>query len=464
MPKDLRSHLNILGRSLLTVDTEVDLDYVSAFINLAKCPVLFRRIKGYPDWSVCDLFFLRREHQATVLGVSRDQLLPWLAQRLSSAPRPPGRVAAGPVKEIVIKADQVDLTALPGFQHGERDPGRTLMTMAVCRDPESGRDNFSWTRMTPLDRRRAAFFIGSSPDMRAILARYERAAEPMPLAFVMGTHPAYEIMASYSVPTHLERFGELDLVHALLGEPVEVVPCETIPLDVPAHAEIVIEGFVLPGERVDEGPGPSQALYYVPGSSRQPVFQATAVTMRDKPILRQVDTLIYTDHQTLIALPHEAILYERIREMGVKVHDVQYIPWGGTLTCVIKVTPEFDGQINDVLLFVLGSRWPNAKLVIAVDDDIDIESPEDLHWCLATRVDPARDLTIINRSRGHPIDPTARPVEGAPRARVVGKWAIDATKPPLSRPDERARFDRALPRHWGDAGLLKMFQAAIGKY
>ena len=459
MRKDLRSHLNVLGNSLLTVDSEVDLAYVSALINLAKSPVLFRSIRGYPGWSICDLFFFRREHQATVLGVSKQEVLPWLAAKLASAPQPASRVPSGPVKEIVIKGGPVDMTALPGFQHGHRDPGRTLMMMAICRDPLTGRCNMSWTRVTPLERQRATFFIGSAPDMRAIWGRYEEKSEPMPLAFVMGTHPAYEIMGSYSVPNHLERFGELDMVPALLGEPVEVVPCETIPLEVPAHAEVVIEGLVIPGERVDEGPGPSQALYY-PEVTRQPVFKATAITMRERPILRQVNTLIYTDHQSLIALPHEAILYERIREMGVKVHDVQFIPWGGTLTCVVKVTPEFDGQVKDVLLFVLGSRWPNAKLAIAVDDDIDIESPEDLHWCLATRVDPARDVTIIDDSRGHPIDPVARPVEGAPRARVVGKWAIDATKPALNRPAERARFERAVPEHWGEAGLSKTLENA----
>jgi 2,5-furandicarboxylate decarboxylase 1 len=459
MPRDLRSHLKALGQSLLTVDSEVELAHVSTLINLAKSPVLFRRIRGYPDWSICDLFFFRREYQAAVLGVAPQEVLPWLAGKLSAPPQPASRVATGPVKELVIKGDSVDLTAVPGFQHGHRDPGRTLMTMAICRDPLTGRCNMSWTRMTPLERQRATFFIGSAPDMRAIWGRHEENSQHMPLAFVMGTHPSYEIMASYSVPNHLERFGELDLVASLLGEPVEIVPCETIPLEVPAHAELVIEGLVIPGERVDEGPGPSQALYY-PEVTRQPVFKATAITMRAQPILRQVNTLIYTDHQSLIGLPHEAILYERIREMGVRVHDVQFIPWGGTLTCVVKLTPEYDAQVKDVLLFVLGSRWPNAKLAIAVDDDIDVESPEDLHWCLATRVDPARDITIINDSRGHPIDPVARPVEGAPRARVVGKWAIDATKPPLNRPTERARFDRAVPEHWGEPGLSDILKSA----
>jgi 2,5-furandicarboxylate decarboxylase 1 len=453
MPKDLRSHLDALGSALVTVHGEVDLQQVSALINRVRSPVLFRNLRGYGGWSLCDLLFARRADQAVVLGCARRDVLPLLAEKLSAAPQVPRRVGSAPVKEALVKGERIDLTALPGFQHGSRDPGRTLMTMAVCRDPATGRSNFSWTRMTPLDRARATFFIGSSPDMRAIAARYEQSGEPMPLAFVMGTHPAYEIMASYSVPGHLERFGELDLVHALIGEPVDVVACETLPLDVPAHAEVVIEGFVAPGERVDEGPGPSQALYYVPGVSRQPVFRATAITLRRNPILRQVNTLIYTDHQTLLALPHEALLYEKMRAMGALVHDVQYIPWGGTLTCVVKLTPQTDGEASALLRMVLESRWPNAKLAIAVDDDIDLESPEDLHWCLATRVDPARDVTIIERAPGHPIDPTAQPVAGDPRGRVTGKWAIDATKPPLSRSAERARFERALPPHWSDPDI-----------
>ena len=453
MPKDLRSHLDALGSALLTVDDEVDLNHVSALINRARSPVIFRNLRGFAGWSLCDLLFARRRDQAAVLGCAVTEVLPHLAQKLSAAPQTPRRMASGPVKEVVIKGEDIDLRTLPGFQHGSRDPGRTLMTMAVCRDPATGRSNFSWTRMTPLDRRRATFFIGSSPDMRAIAGRYEDQGEPMPLAFVMGTHPAYEIMASYSVPGHLERFGELDLVHALIGEPVEVVACETLPLEVPAHAEVVIEGFVTSGERVDEGPGPSQALYYVPGVSRQPVFRASAMTLRRNPILRQVNTLIYTDHQTLLALPHEALLYEKMRGTGAEVHDVQYIPWGGTLTCVIKLTPRADGEASALLRMALESRWPNAKLAIAVDDDIDLESAEDLHWCLATRVDPTRDLTVIERAPGHPIDPTAQPLAGDPRARVTGKWAIDATKPPLSRPLERAKFERALPPHWCDAEL-----------
>jgi 2,5-furandicarboxylate decarboxylase 1 len=447
---DLREYLIALSDGLLRIRKPVPLDAVSALINQAQQPVLFESIDGYPRWSICDLLFRDRKCQARVLGTSRDNVLSELASRLRQPPRPPVLVDTSPVKENVLLSGVLDLRTIPGFQHGSEDMGRVIIAMTICRDPDTGRQNLAWTRMTPLSERRATYFIGSSPHMRSILAKHEKLRERMPMAFVVGTHPAYEIMASYSVTTHLDSFGELEMVPSLLGSDVELVRCESVPLHVPAWAELVIEGHVLAnGERIDEGPGPSQALYYMPGISQQPIFEATAITHRDDPVLRQIDTLMFTDHQPLISLPHEALVFDRIRELGVAVHDVLFIPWGGTMTCVVRMTPEYDGQAMDTLITVLGTRFPNVKLAIAVDDDVDVESAEDLHWCLSTRVEPSRDIHIVPGVRGHPIDPGARAVEGEPRRRVADKWAIDATKPPMSRPAARHSYRKTLPLGWG---------------
>ncbi|MBM3486209.1 MAG: UbiD family decarboxylase [Alphaproteobacteria bacterium] len=433
---------------VLRLTRAVELADVSALIVEARRPVLFERIAGHPGWVICDLLFRDRRAQARVLGTTPDRVLPELARRLALPPRAPVMVDDGPVKSVRIAREAVDLRAIPAFRHGEKDPGPSLIAMMIIRDPETGRDNLSFTRIAAIDAHRATVLIGSSPHMRAILARHEAAGRPMPVALVIGTHPAYEIMASYSVPTHLEAFGELDMVANLLDAPVALVACDTIPLAVPAEAELVIEGEVRPSERAPDGPGSSQFLYYHPGAAEQPVFTATAITRRTSPVLRQHDTLLYTDHQTLIALPHEAILWQRLREHAFPLHDVQYVPWGGTLVCVVKMTPEYDGQVRDVLLMVLGQRWPNAKMALAVDDDIDIEELAELFWLISTRVDPARDVHIVPDTRGHPADPGARPLAEAPRRAITGKWLIDATKPPLSRAADRARFERALPpRH-----------------
>ena len=295
--------------------------------------------------------------------------------------------------------------------------------------------------------------IASSPHQRAIYGMWEARGEPMPMACVVGTHPAYEIMASYSVPDHLAKFGELELVGNLIGEEVETVSCDTIPLDVPAHAELVIEGHVLPHERRDDGPGPSQALYYIPGVTQQPVFEATALTMREDPILRQHNTLMFSDHQPLISLPHEALLLARLRGMGHDVQEVIYVPWGGTLTCVVRMTPKTDGEVRSVLTAVLGERWPNAKWAIAIDDDVDATSAEDLVWSLSTRVDAAADMFVIPDARGHPIDPGVRQTGDNPRDVVFAKWGVDATKPPLQHAERRARFERTLPPRRGEVNL-----------
>jgi len=453
MANDIRSYMDDAGDALLRVPKPVARDDLSALIVQANRPVLFEEITDFPGWKVADLLFRDRHAQSLVLGTEPEEVLPEIAKRIAMPPRPPRTVNTGPVKDRILKGDAVDLGALPAFQHGEHDPGPGLIVMNICRAPDDGPINFSFTRLGMVDARRATYLIGSSPHMRSILAAWEARDEPMPMACVVGTHPAYEIMASYSVPDHLERFGELELVGNLLDETIEMVPCETVPLEVPAHAELVIEGWVEPHTRMADGPGPSQALYYLPGVTQQPVFEASAITMREDPILRQHNTLMFSDHQPLLSLPHEALLFERLRAMRIDAHEVFYVPWGGTLACVVKMTPQSDGEVRNVLMTVLGERWPNAKLAVAIDDDVDIGSAEDLVWSISTRVDPVRDLMVAPDAKGHPIDPTAREAAGGPRNVVTGKWGIDATKPPLTQTEARARFERTLPPRHGDVDI-----------
>ena len=229
MPKDLRGFVEANADSILRVPRPVAREHLSALIVQAGRPVMFDAVDGFPGWRVLDLLFVDRRARARVLDTAADNV-------------------------------RASLAAAP-----DKPPAPALIAMNICREPDAGAVNFSFTRMTPIGRRRATYLIGSSPRQRAILAAWEERGEAMPMACVIGTHPAYEIMASYRVPSHLAEFGELEMVGNLIGEAVETVPCQTVPLDVPAHAEAVIEGWVRPGIRHDDGPGPSQALYYLPG-------------------------------------------------------------------------------------------------------------------------------------------------------------------------------------------------------
>ena len=453
MPKDLRSFVEANADLILRVPRTVAREHLSALIVQAGRPVMFEAVEGFPGWRVLDLLFVDRRAQARVLDTATDNVLASLAAALDKPPVPTRPVDASPHRQNILAGGKADLLALPGFRHGEKDPAPALIAMNICREPNAGAVNFSFTRMTPIGPRQATYLIGSSPHQRAILAAWEERGEAMPMACTIGTHPAYEIMASYSVPSHLAEFGELEMVGNLIGEAVEMVPCQTVPLEVPAHAEAVIEGWVRPGVRHDDGPGPSQALYYLPGASQQPVIEVSAITHRDRPILRQHNTLMFSDHQPLLSLPHEALLYARLRAEGHDMRELFYVPWGGTLACVVQMVPQSDGEVRNVLMRTLGQRWPNAKLAIAIDADVDIGSAEDLVWSVSTRVDPERDVFIVPEAKGHPIDPTARPAAGGPRNVVAGKWGIDATRPPLSRPEARAVFERTLAPHGNEVRL-----------
>jgi len=171
------------------------------------------------------------------------------------------------------------------------------------------------------------------------------------------------------------------------------------------------------------------------------VFEVTAITMSANPIYRNHQMTPFTDHQEMPRLFHEAILYERLRAMGLKVRDVHFPQGGGSLSVILQVEPHADGQVTDALLAALGSPWPNTKMAIAVDPDIDIYDPRDVHYALSTRVDPSRDVIIIGNARGFMFDPSAHPVfEASPdtaQPRCRRWWASGESTQPSPFPIAR---------------------------
>jgi 2,5-furandicarboxylate decarboxylase 1 len=297
-----------------------------------------------------------------------------------------------------------------------------------------------------------------TPTANRILAAHRAAGTPMPQAIAIGVHPAWELAACYSHPH--DDWWELELFEAITGQPGQVARCQTVDLLVPADASIVIEGYVSPTSTAQDGPSPGPTMLFTPYASQQPVFEVTAITMRNDPVYRHHQMTPFTDHQEMPRIFHEAILYERLRALGIKVRDVHFPQGGGSLSVIIQVEPHIDGQVTDALLAVLGSPWPNTKMAIAVDPDIDIYDYRDVHYALATRVDPSRHVITIPNARGFIFDPSAQPVlEAFPDTAqtrypsVVGKWGIDATKPVPYRAAERQNYERAWPLNWGKVKL-----------
>ena len=210
----------------------------------------------------------------------------------------------------------------------------------------------------------------------------------MPIAFVFGLPPAYEIMANFS-GLHMDMWGEMEMVATIMDRDVEMVPCETIELNVPAQAEIVVEGVIKLDERFRVGEVTSPSMYHLPHDENLPEVEITAITMRaDRPIYRNHQTCPDTDHQTLPRLCHEAVLYNRLSEIGLEVKDVRFPTWGAALSCILQFDYPREGMVNDALMLAMGAPWLNTKLVVAVSPDTNLDDPGDVYHAVATSLRP----------------------------------------------------------------------------
>lgn len=452
MAKDLRSFLDDVKDVRIDVHGEVDpLANVGALCDQAGWPVVFHRLRGFPGWRLADRLVSRREVQGRILGCPPDRVVATLAGAIQRIGAGQVRVVpSGPVQAVVRRGAEADLTALPHCIHSEHDAGRYIGGgICITRDPESRVRNLAFLRHQVKGPRRTGFLVLPRHTWRH-QQKYEQAGQAMPMAIVLGVHPACEIAACY---TGRVEQDELELAAVLLGEPVELVRCATIDLEVPAHAEIVIEGLVPPGVREDEGPF-GEVTNYTAGQGRNPVFEVTAITTRPDPIYRHLQATRFTDHQVLGALPVEAGLLNRIRETagGIDVHEVACPAWCSRYTVIVQLTPRFDGEARAALLAALSSPYLFPKVAIAVDEDVDIHDARDVMWAVATRVNPETDVHVIPGMRAHGLDlasPELLPPGSPAWQRVGGKMLIDATKPATWRTTERALFTRARPRGWG---------------
>ncbi len=454
---DLHSFLDAHRDAHLHIDKPVALVHVAALTAQADQTIVFDNVEGFPDWRIVDLLFVDRAAQARVLGCAPSEVVPHIATVLQQGPHPLAEVEGGPCQDVVFEGDDVDLAMLPIVTHTDLDPYPYTTSFVVHRDPETGQYNQMFPRCGVLGRHEmVASFVTSTANR--ILGKYRAANDQMPQAIVIGGHPAWELAGCYSHPH--DDWWELELFESITGHPGEVTRCRTVDLVVPADASVVIEGYVDPERRAPDGPSPGPTMLFTPWVTQQPVFVVTAITHRRQPIYRNHLMTPFTDHQELPRLFHEAIIYEKLRAMGVGIRDVHFPQGGGSLSCIIQVEPRMDGQVTDALLSVMGSTWMNTKMVIAVDPDIDIYDDRDVHYAMAVRVDPSKDLIVVPNARGLPFDPTARPVVGAmpdtEESRfpsVVGKWGIDATKPVPYRTAERKPYERAWPKEWGNVEL-----------
>jgi 2,5-furandicarboxylate decarboxylase 1 len=446
----LRGYLETNADIVTRITKPVKLDDIGALSAQTEQPIVFENIVEKPGFRLCDILVKNRRSQARALGVDPAAYLKTLAYRLRQPPRGFKDVKTGPVKEVVKLGADADWTKLPIPFHKDKDAAPYVTAMNIIKDPQTGFYNSCHAGTHAIGPQRGLVsFV--TPHSHVIMRKYrEMGAEYMPIAYVFGMPPAYEIMANFS-GLHMDSWGEMEMVGTLMDRDVEMVPCETLDLTVPAEAEIVVEGRVKLNGKSRVGDVTSPSMYHLPHYEELPEVEITAITMRaDRPIYRNHQTTPATDHQTLPRLCHEAVLYNRLTEIGLDVKDVRFPTWGAALSCILQFDYPREGFVNDALMTAMGAPWLNTKLVVAVSPDTDLDDPADVYHAIATRCDPSRDIIIVGNTRGSPYDPAAKPIDGQHPWRVVGKMGIDATA--KSRHDP-ADFERAWPRNWGKVKL-----------
>ncbi len=408
-PRDLRSFLEGLGEDLLTIGEEVDPRFEAAAVlkeaEARGCPaVLFERVRGHPAVRIVGNVLGSRRRVARALGTSEADLLEvYRARRGEPVPAEPWEAGDPPAKEV-IHAGELDLPALlPALTHYERDAGPFITAgVVLARDPVTGVESMGVHRLMVKGGNRLGILLANPP-----LSRYHAAAEeagrPLEVAVAVGVDPATLLAAV--APVESVGPDKLALAGALRGAPVEVVPGETVAVDVPARAEFVLEGRVVPGLREPEGPLGENTGYYVETTS--PVVEVGAVTHRRDPIYQALCPWS-SEVDQLLSLVAGSELLLRLRAQFPAVTDLDLVPGTCGFVATVAVRRCRPAEVRRLMALAL-SLERRLKAVVVVGDDVDLRDPRDVAWALATRVQPDRDVLVLPGFEGYVIDPSVGP-------------------------------------------------------
>jgi len=446
---DLREFIDTLAKKglLKRVPVEVDRDLEIAQIQdrLVKKggpAVLFEKVKG-SSMPVLGNLFGTRERVALGLGVDEDELveigkfiailqrpqppeglwdavkkIPFFASALNLGPK---TSRSGACQEVVRIGSDASLSDLPIIKCWPKDAAPLITwPLVVTQAPEGGPHNVGVYRMQFIDSKRAIMRWLHHRGGAAHQRLWEQTGRPMPVAVAIGCEPATTIAAVTPVP---ENVGEYHFAGILRKKAIELVECKTIPLKVPATAEIILEGEIRLNDTALEGPFGDHTGYY---NSQEPfpVFHLKAVTHRRNPIYLTTitgrppkeDAVIGTVLNN-IYLPSLKLQFPEVVDFSLPMEAVSY------RIAVVSIKKEYPGHARRLMMGIWGvlKQFMYVKYVIIVDDDINVHDWSDVIWAVSTRVDPKRDTMIIENT---PIDYLDF---SSPVASLGSKMGIDAT-------------------------------------
>jgi 4-hydroxy-3-polyprenylbenzoate decarboxylase len=346
--------------------------------------------------------------------------LPIYRQALAMRPR---RVGSGPVQEQVLEGEAVDLGSLPIQTCWPDDAGPLLSWgLVVTRGPQGGRQNVGIYRQQLIGRNRLIMrwlaHRGGALDYQAWQAA--RPGEPFPVAVVVGADPATLLAAVMPIPDGLSEYQFAGL---LRGERTELLAGADSGLDVPAHAEIVLEGVIRPGDEADEGPFGDHTGYYNE-TERYPVLTVQRLSRRRDAIYHSTYTGRPPDEPAMLGAALNELFVPLLRRQFPEVVDFYLPPEGCSYrVALVSIRKQYPGHASRVMFGVWSTlrQFLYTKFVVVVDEDIDVRSWQDVVWAISTRVDPARDILLAERT---PIDTLDF---ASPQPGLGSKMGLDAT-------------------------------------
>lgn len=325
-------------------------------------------------------------------------------------PIPPRLVNTGPVFENVHEGDAVKISSFPSPKWHEHDGGNYIGTecVVITKDPDSDWVNLGTYRVMVHDDKTLGVFIEEGKDGDVIRRKWWARGKPCPMAISVGQAPILGVVASAA-----SKSGESEYATAggRLGRPVDVVPGRVTGLPIPADAELVFDGYMPPPE-VDsriEGPFGEWPGYYASDTRREPVLQVKAIYHRNSPIIIGQPPTKPTYPGRQIKIPQVAALWDALEAAGVPaIQGVWKMPGGGSsFINIISIKQLHAGHAKMAGLVAAGCRAGSymTRLIIVVDDDIDITNPTEVMWAVATRWDPKEQTDIIDGCWTGLIDP-----------------------------------------------------------
>lgn len=384
------------------------------------------------------------------------EMLPLLRSAMAMRPK---SVGPAPCQEIVLEGADIDLSLLPIQTCWPGEPAPLITwPLVVTRGPGTAREddfNLGIYRMQVKGRAETLMRWLRHRGGAQHFERWKKArAEPLPAAAVIGADPGTILAAVAPVP---DTLSEYQFAGLLRGKRLDLVPCKTVPLKVPAAAEIVLEGHVMPDELGDEGPYGDHTGYYN-AVDRFPVFRLSAMTMREKPIYLSTFTGRPPDEPSILGEALNEVFIPLLQQQFPEIVDFWLPPESCSYRiAVVAIKKSYPGHAKRVMLAIWSylRQFLYTKIVIVVDDDIDARDWKDVMWAIATRMDPVRDVTLLERA---PIDylDFASPEPG-----LGGKIGLDATAklpPETTRPWGRPirmseEIVAEVTRKWAGYGL-----------